>query len=177
MQPNDGIVFKESDRYVAQDFSWNSRNGDFQLRLCQDILNGDVLHEVNRNLQFNVAGSKAMASVQTAQLSVIIHCKSKKGKPTRNFSVNFHDGSDLRVHWEGVTRLFVRVRIMESISIDGLRSILIDDIGNRHSVSDVEDGDENHSRRPWSDDEDGGTDNRNPGYESTDMDIVEGIYS
>jgi hypothetical protein len=152
---SDVMIFKESDRYVAQDFSWNSRDGNFRLNLCQNIFNGHAISEVNQHLLLNVAGANAMASLQTPQLSVIIHCKCKKGKPTRNFSVRFHDGIHLTVQWEGVTRLFARVRIMESVTMEGLRNILADDIENRHSISDVdEDADDNHCFRPWSDDED-----------------------
>ena len=61
--------------------------------------------------------------------------------------------TSLRIFWDGVTRIFARIRIMQA-PLEGLRDMLTDDIENGHSVSDVEDPDQNQSFRPWSDEED-----------------------
>ena len=140
-------------QYLAQDFSWNSRDNFFQLLLHQNILATEVLDAINQSFGYNVRGNLAEASTEIANFSIIVLCRCKKGRPEGIFSVRLERGDKILVEWPGVSRMFVRVRIMESVSLNGLKSMLIDDMESQYSVSDSEIAEENQSFRPWSDDE------------------------
>ena len=87
------------------------------------------------------------------QISVLVHLKCKQGNPVQSVSARFESSTRLSVLWPGVTRIFARVRIIETTNPDDMMAMLRDDIEGGHSVSDVENPEENQSRRPWSDDE------------------------
>ena len=90
-------------------------------------------------------------------MSGLVHCRCMQGSPVQRVRVEFENGTQLIVHWPGVTRIFARVRIIESTEPDNMMAMLRDDIEGGHSVSDVENPEENQSRRPWSDEEDSET--------------------
>ncbi len=60
------------------------------------------------------------------------------------------------MHWPGVTRAFVRLRIMATTAPDTMIAMLRDEIDGGHSKSDVENFETNQSFCPWSDEEDSG---------------------
>ena len=144
----------ENEEYITQDMSWNSANSIFDLVLHTSLLSERQTEHINGQLSYDSKDNAEIASAEVADTSVIIHCKCKKGAPTGRIGVRFESGASLRVTWPGVSRIFVRIRIMHDTPLTTMMDMLEDDIENRHSVSDVEYPDQDQSFRPWSDEED-----------------------
>ena len=149
--------------YLATDFMWNAES-EFRLNFHNQIIPENIVLGFNQHLQYRGYAGFVMASAQHTGYSLIVHCKPKRGSPTADMPQLRINGTELHISWPGVTRIFVRVRIMEATTLDDLTAILMDDIGSGHSVSDVDDPDRNQSFKPWSDEEDSYTDTvSNPG--------------
>lgn len=144
-------------RYLTQDFSWNSIDSRFILPLHSDVFFPDSVPESFSDVKYEHDGDAEIAIFQDPQISALIYVKSKQGSPLQDVKVRFENGSRLSVHWPGVTRIFARVRILESTDPDNMIVMLRDDIEGGYSMSDVETPEENQSRRPWSDEEDSET--------------------
>jgi hypothetical protein len=147
-------MIEEYPRYLTQDFSWNAEDGHFVFTLHSDILPHDWLMQLNQTVGYECVEDSTTAKFHLPQISVIVHCRCKQGLPTGNLFASFESGNRLTVYWPGITRIFVRVRIMETATLDNIISMLQDDIESGHSKSDVEDPETNQSFRPWSDEED-----------------------
>ena len=145
-------------QYLAQDFAWNAEDSHFILSLHSDTLPHDWLLPLNQTVAYVCVEGIATATFQLPHISALVHCKCKQGHPTGDISASFESGNRLTVHWPGVTRIFARVRIMQSITQDSMLNMLRDDIESGHSRSDVESPETNQSFRPWSDEEDSETD-------------------
>jgi hypothetical protein len=150
----DNVNEQDSDQYITQDMNWNSVNSVFDLVLHTQILSDSNVNDINRLFSFESSGNAEIGTAQTADKCVIVHCKCKEGLPTDRIDLRFDSGTALRVAWPGVTRVYVRIRIMSSTSLPTMMDMLEDDIENRYSVSDVEYPEQNQSFRPWSDDDD-----------------------
>ena len=100
-----------------------------------------------------MSGYSITACAHQSDISVVIHCTCKQGQTTDEMEARFDSQTALHIAWQGATRIFVRIRIMEA-TLQGLMRMLVDDIESGHSVSDVEEPERNHCSRPWSDDED-----------------------
>jgi hypothetical protein len=151
-------MLDESDtfEYLAQDFSWNDANGAFVLNLHSEVIPAAMIDTINASIRYEPFSNGVLAIFQQLELSAVVHCRCKLGDPVGDPTVRFEGGTRLAVHWPGVARIFVRVRIMD-LTIDNLIESLQDCILSGHSVSDVEDPDQNQSFRPWSEDEDSDT--------------------
>ncbi len=139
--------------YLAQDFSWNNDTGAFVLSLHSEKIPAAMIDPMNRSIRFEPFSNGVLAIFQQPQLSAAVHCRCKVGDPIGDLVVRFEGGTRLVVLWPGVSRIFVRVRIMD-LPPENLIDSLQDCILSQHSVSDVENPDQNQSFRPWSDDED-----------------------
>jgi hypothetical protein len=148
----------ESDtfQYLAQDFSWNDDTCVFELNFHSDMIPAAILGPTNSSIRFEPFNNGVIAIFQQPQLSAVVHCRCKVGHPVGELGVRFESGTRLVVHWPGVTRIFARVRIME-LAPENLIDSLQDCILSGHSVSDVDNPEQNSSFRPWSDDEDSDT--------------------
>jgi hypothetical protein len=142
-------------RYIAQDTNLNG-SGYFLLSLHWDILSSTNLHTFNLSVRYEdfEGGIAAKYYVSSPQLAAIIHCKSKIGSPQILPKLRFLYGGRMEVSWPQVSRIFVRIRIMEYTSLEVLSSILLDDIQSGHSLSDIDEPERNQTIRPWSDEED-----------------------
>ena len=144
-------------QYLAQDFSWNSRDSDFILPLHYSAFRPGSIENINRKVQYQKDGDSWIAIFQHQSLSALVHCKCKKGTPTQDLAVRFESETSVRVQWPDVTRLFARVRLMDTDDLDNFQNMLQDDIEGGYSLSDVDRPEENQSRRPWSDEDDSET--------------------
>jgi hypothetical protein len=143
--------------YLAQDFSWNNANGAFVLNLHSEVIPAAMIDTINASIRYEPFSNGVLAIFQQLELSAVVHCRCKLGDPVGDPTVRFEGGTRLAVHWPGVARIFVRVRIMDLATPANLMDSLQDCILSGHSVSDVEDPDQNQSFRPWSEDEDSDT--------------------
>ena len=157
------FVFIMSDpmEYLTQDMSWNSNDGNFVLELHYNVIPEAIIDPLNQSMIYEVIERGMVATSQNTERALIIHCRCKQGCPTGDFEAKFCNSKICVVRWPGVTRIFVRIRVMESTTTDTLMDILTDDIEGGHSVSDVENPDVNQSFRPWSDQDDSETDTLN----------------
>jgi hypothetical protein len=144
-------------RYLAQDVLCNGA-GQFVISLHSIIFPPDLIPAINDSLRYETISTGVLAVAQETNVAVLVHCKCKHGVPEESIKVGFQGGTSLHVSWTGARRIFVRVRIMESTTINVLMDMLRDDIQSGHSVSDVENPDSNQSFRPWSDQDDSETD-------------------
>jgi hypothetical protein len=144
-------------RYVAQDVLCNGVD-EFVVTLHSSIMPPDSIPAINESLRYETISTGIIAVAQEANIAVLVHCKCKHGAPEENIKVGFQGGTSLHISWTGARRIFIRVRIMESTTINVLMDMLSDDIQSGHSVSDVENPDINQSFRPWSDQDDSETD-------------------
>ena len=147
-------MVEEIPAYLTQDFSWNAEDSIFALELHSDVLPHDSFHPLNQSVRYERDGTAVISIFSLPQITAIIHCKYKRGNPIGDIAIRFESGDHLSVHWPGVSRAFVRVRIMATTSPDNMISMLRDDIESGHSTSDVEHPETNQSFRPWSDEED-----------------------
>ena len=151
-------------RYVAQDVHCSGMD-QFVLSLHSNIVAPDLIPVLNGSLRYETMYSGVVAVAQemntTPSIAVLVHCKCKHGEPEEHIKICFQSGATLLVSWTGARRVFFRVRIMESTTIDVLMDMLRDDIQSGYSVSDVENPDSNYSFRPWSDQDDSETDTLN----------------
>ena len=154
---------EEEFRYLTQDFSWNAVDSRFILPLHSDVFSPASVPESFADVQYQSDGNAEVAIFQSPQMSALAHFKCKQGSPLQQIRVKFEGGTRLSVQWAGVTRIFARVRIMESTDPDNMLAMLRDDIEGEHSLSDVENPEENQSRRPWSDEEDSETETLDEG--------------
>ena len=145
---------EETLAYLTQDLSWNAEDSTFALELHSDVLPHDSLHLLNQSVRYERDGDAVMSIFSLPQMTAIIHCRCKRGNPSGEIAARFERGDRLSVHWPGVTRAFVRVRIMAKTAPDNMIIMLRDDIEGGHSTSDVENPETNQSFRPWSDEED-----------------------
>ncbi len=152
------IMGEEIIAYLTQDLSWNAEDHIFSLDLHSDVLPHDSVHPLNQSVRYESDGDAVMSIFSLPQISAIIHFRCKRGNPTGDIAARFESGDHLSVHWPGVTRAFVRVRIMAATAPDTMIAMLRDDIEGGHSTSDVEHPETNQSFRPWSDEEDSGAD-------------------
>jgi hypothetical protein len=145
-------------RYIAQDNNWNG-SGLFVFDLMSGILDGYDTELINLNITYDSieGGVAGKFHLQSPDLSAVIHCRCKSGVPSSILNIRFNTSRRFEINWPGVLRIFVRIRIMESTSIDTLSNMLLDDLCSGHSVSDIDDPDIDQSFRPWSDDEDSET--------------------
>ena len=139
--------------YLTQDFSWNAHDDRFLLTLHSEILPSDLVQQLNQSVQYEDIRNGTIAIFQHQQLSAIVFCRCKAGHPTGGLAARFEDASRLLLTWPGVLRAFVRVRIMESTTAENMTVMLLDDLEGGHSLSDVDDPEQDQSFRPWSDDE------------------------
>ncbi len=142
--------------YLAQDFSWNQENSVFTLNLHSELISATMLDPMNGSIRYEPYCNGVLAIFQQPQLSAVVHCRCKMGEPVGDLVVRFEGGATLLVQWPGVTRIFVRVRIM-GVAPENLIEMLRDCIFSGHSVSDSENPDQNQSFRPWSEDENSDT--------------------
>ena len=149
---------EESLAYLTQDLSWNAEDNTFDLELHSDVLPSDTIHPLNQSVRYERDGDAVVSIFFLPQFTAIVHCKCKQGHPTGDITTRFESGDHLSVHWPGVTRAFIRVRIMATTAPDNMIAMLRDDIEGGHSTSDVEHPESNQSFRPWSDEEDSETD-------------------
>jgi hypothetical protein len=140
--------------YLTQDLSWNSEDSLFVLELHSNVLPHDSVQTLNQSVRYEHDGDAVISIFFLPQITAIVHCKCKQGRPTADLAVAFDRGDRLSVHWPGVTRTFVRIRIMATTSPNTMIAMLRDDIESMHSMSDVEHPETNQSFRPWSDEED-----------------------
>ena len=154
---NEGAVGGlENIQYLSQDISWNG-NGEYHLTLDASFLSEEIAIGLNEHWEYVSAETMSVATAQHSNISTIIHCSCKQGSPADSMRLRICSGGVVHITWPGVTRIFVRIRIMEAIPLQTMRNILIDDIESGHSVSDVEAPDANQSFRPWSDQDDSET--------------------
>ena len=146
-------------RYLAQDISLNG-DSHFHLLLHSCLMQDEVIHDLSARITYDRTDlvTTAKAFLETPQLSTIIHCTCKLGIPNGDLEVRFLAGDNIHVHWNGVRRIFVRVRMIESTTLAVLTAMLQDDIDSGHSISDIENPEQNQSFRPWSDQDDSETD-------------------
>ena len=147
-------MFEESLAYLTQDLSWNAEDSIFALELHSAVLLPDSVESLNQTVKYENDGDAVISIFCIPQITALIHCKCKRGTPTGDVVVRFEDSNHIAVHWPGVTRVFVRVRIMATTPPDNMITMLLDDIEGGHSTSDVDQPEKNQSFRPWSDDED-----------------------
>jgi hypothetical protein len=142
-------------RYVAQDKNLNGR-GLYSFDLPSDLLDTCDIYDINTNITYEdiEGGVTGKFSIHSPDLSAIIHCKCKTGTPTSCLTLRFLSNRQVEVSWSGVTRIFIRIRIIESTPTQTLINMLLDDLRSGYSLSDVEDPDIDQSFRPWSDDDD-----------------------
>jgi hypothetical protein len=141
--------------YLTQDFSWNSEDNIFSLELHSNVLHTNFIQTLNQSVRYeDEDGNAVIAIFSIPQITAIVHCKCKQGCPTSEVAATFASGDRLTLHWPGVTRAFVRVRIMATTATDTMIAMLRDDIQGMHSLSDVEHPETNQSSQPWSDEED-----------------------
>jgi hypothetical protein len=151
----------EDFRYLTQDFCWNAHDSRFELQLHSNVFFPDAIDALGE-ARYDLDGEAKWAIFHGPQMSAIVHCTCKEGNPNQQITVQFESETSLCIRWPGVTRIFARVRIMESSdNDDNMVAMLQDDIEGGHSVSDVENPHQNQSRRPWSDEEDSETDTLN----------------
>ena len=151
--------------YLTQDFAWNADNGQFDLALHSDMLPLHLAAPLMQSLRYEQNGENIMVAILSIpQITMILHCKCKKGSPEGGLVVAIETAARIKLHWPGVSRVFVRVRIMESTAAETMLMMLQDDIEGGHSKSDTESPEANQSSRPWSDEED--SDNETDGDES-----------
>lgn len=141
----------EDFRCLTQDFCWNAHDSRFVLPLHSDVFYANAI-EVKHELD----GDARLAIFQGPELSAVVYCTYKEGIPSKQFTARFESATSLYIDWPGVTRIFARVRIIESTENANMVAILHDDIEGGHS--DVEDPHLDQSRNPWSDQEDSETD-------------------
>ena len=148
-------------RYLAQDILCNGQD-QFNMMLQSDMLPAQIVQDVNDSMRIEVVETGVLASTQNVDVepsvAVLVHCKCKLGEPSDSLRVHFENSTSLQILWPGVRRIFVRVRIMETTTVEILTDMLLDDIRSRHSISDVENPDIDQSFRPWSDQDDSETD-------------------
>jgi hypothetical protein len=140
-------------RYLAQDFSWTSHCSRFRLTLHSNLVSSDSFVEFNKSVHYEPAWNGILAIFQVPQFSALVFCRSKDGQPTALVDVQFESSMHLTVIWPGVSRAFFRVRIIEDMAGESVATLLSDDIESGHSLSDVENPEQNQSFRPWSDDD------------------------
>jgi hypothetical protein len=147
--------------YLAQDNLSNAA-GNFTITLQSCLLRQDWVSDINQGLNNERIGAGVAAVYQNtitdSGYAVIIHCTCKLGIPQGDLTLHFESVTNLRISWPGVSRIFIRTRIMENTTLDVLMDMLRDDIRSRHSVSDVENPEMDQSFRPWSDQDDSETD-------------------
>ena len=152
--------------YLAQDNLSNTAD-IFAVTMQSFILHQDWIAEINENLRYERIGGGVAALYQNTATdpgyAVLVHCTCKLGIPQGDPTVAFESVTSLRISWPGVRRIFIRTRIMENTTLDILMDMSRDDIGSRHSVSDVENPETDQSFRPWSDQDDSETDTNDEG--------------
>ncbi len=89
-----------------------------------------------------------VAILSVPQVSIVLHCKCKLGCPTGELKVDIEPAARIKVHWPGVSRIFVRVQIMESTPTETMLHMLQDDIESGHSKSDTDRPEANQSTLP-----------------------------
>ena len=146
--------------YLAQDNMSNAADL-FAVTLQSGILQPEIVPEINSSLRYETVGNGVAALCHNASrapdVAVLIHCTCKLGEVRGDLEVMFDSATNIRISWPGVSRVFTRIRIMESTTVDVLMDMLQDDIRSRHSVSDVENPETDQSFRPWSDQDDSET--------------------
>ena len=129
--------------YLAQDNMSNAADL-FAVTLQSGILQPEIIPEINSSLRYEAVGNGVAALCHNASrapdVAVLIHCTCKLGEVRGDLEVMFDSATNIRISWPGVSRVFTRIRIMESATVDVLMDMLQDDIRSRHSVSDVENG-------------------------------------
>ena len=143
-------------QYLTQDFSLNAHDGQYDLKLHSDILQ-HLVGPLMASVRYEKDSEKIIAIFCIPQISMILHCKYKQGHPTSDLEIGIKEAARIQIHWPGVSRIFVRVRIMEFTAIETMLSMLRDDIESGHSKSDTECPEANQSSRPWSDEDDSET--------------------
>ena len=150
-----------ANRYLAQDIVCNGKN-QFNVILQSNMLPAEIIQEINDSMRIEVFETGVIARTQNINIepsiAVLVYCKCKLGAPEDNLRVQFENATSLQISWPGVTRVFVRVRMMETTTLEILTKMLLDDIRSQHSVSDVENPEIDQSFRPWSDEDDSETD-------------------
>ena len=148
-------------RYLAQDFLCNGLD-QFIITVQSRILPIEAITDVNASLRYESFDNGVLATARiensSPAIAVVIHFKPKIGEASENIDAIFLDQNRFQIAWKGIRRLFVRVRIMETTTVEALTQMLRDDIQSGHSISDIEDPDIDHSFRPWSDQDDSETD-------------------
>jgi hypothetical protein len=139
--------------YLTQDFCWSSDEGRFLLTLHSETFALDIVQALNQSMRYEDLRNGKAASSQHHETNVLVFCTCKLGNPSGELEIRFQDTTNLIVSWPGVSRVFVRVRIMESTTAENMTVMLLDDIEGGHSLSDVDQPERNRSFRPWSDDE------------------------
>ncbi len=155
------ILLKENmanNEYLTQDFAWNADDGQYDLTMHSDMLPLHLAAPLMQSLRYEQDGENVMVAILSIpQITMILHCKCKQGSPAGELVVAIETAARIKLHWPGVSRVFVRVRIMESTAAETMLLMLLDDVEGGHSKSDTESPDVNQSSRPWSDQEDSDT--------------------
>ena len=143
--------------YLAQDFLLNG-NDHFKITLHSSIIPKDSVGDLNASMTYETfrEGVLATAKVHLNDVvhPILIYIKCKIGSVSTYFPyIEFIDGSCIQLAWAGAKRVFLRIRYVESALIDDVKTMLLDDLSNRYSVSDVENSDYDQSFRPWSDED------------------------
>ena len=129
--------------YLAQDNMSNAADL-FAVTLQSGILQPEIIPEINSSLRYEAVGNGVAALCHNASrapdVAVLIHCTCKLGEVRGDLEVMFDSATNILISesWPGVSRVFTRIRIMESTTVDVLMNMLQDDIRSRDSVRDVE---------------------------------------
>jgi hypothetical protein len=115
--------------YLTQDFSWNADDGHYDLVLHSEVLLQQLIGPLMQSARYEKDGDKVMVAIFCIpQISMILHCKCKQGSPTGSLDIIIKEARRIDLIWPGVSRIFVRVRIMESTTTETMLNMLRDPI-------------------------------------------------